>query len=79
MDDPRAVSERLRELQSTARQILSSGVTWMVYELPSGPYDRRQTTSLIFEAPAIIRRVREFPRDWRGLQDEELMALSWAT
>jgi hypothetical protein len=49
-----------------------------VYELPPLTYDRRSTTSLVFESDNFIRRVRDFPADWRKLSDDELLALSWS-
>lgn len=35
--------------------------------------------SLIFESEVSFRRVRDYPRSWRQLGDEELYALSWGT
>ena len=65
------------ELHRTARRLMSDGVLWLVYELPPSPFDRRQTASLLFESDIAIRRVRNYPGDWRTLSDDELFALSW--
>jgi hypothetical protein len=54
------------------------GVPWLVYVLPPLTYDRRNATSLVFESDNFIRRVRDFPAEWRKLSDDELFALSWA-
>jgi hypothetical protein len=50
---------------------------WRVYELESGPYDRRSGCSLIFESDGVLRRVRDYPTNWRELSDTELMVVSW--
>jgi hypothetical protein len=50
---------------------------WRVYELPPLPFDRRNSSSLVFESDNAVRRVRNYPLDWRHLSDEELLALSW--
>ena len=60
-----------------ARQLFMDGVPWLVYELPPMTFDRRNSPSLVFETDDTLRRVREFPADWRGLSDDDLFALSW--
>jgi hypothetical protein len=50
---------------------------WLVYELPALPFDRRSTPSLVFESDSSVRRVRNYPADWRTLGDDDLFALSW--
>jgi hypothetical protein len=70
-------SSRLRELQRAARRIPSDGVLWLVYELAASAYDRRQSPCLIFESDSVVRRVRDYPPNWRELGDEDLIALSW--
>jgi hypothetical protein len=50
---------------------------WRVYELGPGAYDRRGSNSLIFESDGVVRRVRQFPADWRSMSPEALLALSW--
>jgi hypothetical protein len=77
MPDAELPSSQLRELQKTARRLMSEGVLWLVYELPATAYDRRQTACLIFETDNIVRRVRKYPEQWRKLSDNELLALSW--
>ena len=63
---------------ANARRIVVDYVAWLVYELPPAPYDRRSTPSLIFEHEFVMRRVRNFPSEWRALSDDDLLALSWA-
>jgi len=67
----------LEELHLTARQLWVDGVLWFAYELPASSFDRRSTASLVFESDAMMRRIRNYPADWRQLEDEELFALSW--
>jgi hypothetical protein len=57
--------------------MLVDGASWLVYELPALPFDRRSTPSLVFENENTVHRVRNYPLDWRLLSDEELFALSW--
>lgn len=76
-DSPESYS-RLRDAQRTGRQLLIEGALWIVYELPASPFDRRQAVSLVFESESAIRRVRNFPSEWRALGDTALFALSWA-
>jgi hypothetical protein len=73
-----------RPHQSARAQGLANGRTienddgqWRVYELESGPYDRRSGRSLIFESDGVLRRVRDYPEEWRALSDAELMEVSW--
>ena len=54
-------------------------VLWLVYELPPLPVDRRNSPSLIFESDTAIRRVRNYPLEWRALSDAELFTLSLNT
>lgn len=62
---------------ATCRTIETDDGQWRVYELESGPYDRRSGRSLIFESDGVLRRVRDYPEEWRGLSDAELMEVSW--
>lgn len=71
-------SSLLRELQRTARRILTDGTLWLVYELVASGYDRRQSPSLIFESDTTVRRVRNYPANWRELSDDDLLSLSWS-
>lgn len=77
MADAELPSTELRELQRTARRLISDGELWLVFELLPSPFDRRHSASLIFESDSAIRRVRNYPSHWRNLNDEALFALSW--
>lgn len=50
---------------------------WRVYELAPASYDRRGGNTLVFETEGVIRRVRNYPDNWRELSPEALLALSW--
>jgi hypothetical protein len=52
---------------------------WLVYELPPLTFDRRAAASLVFESETVLRRVRDYPEDWRELSDADLFALSLST
>jgi len=67
---------RLEEAMRTAREIVVEDVVWRVFELAPFPFDRRSTPSLIFENEHVMRRIRNYPADWRTLTDEDLFALS---
>jgi hypothetical protein len=67
-----------RDAKQNGRRVFADGVLWFVFELPPTPYDRRQSPSLVFESDATVRRVRNYPANWRTLTDAELLALSWA-
>jgi hypothetical protein len=54
----------------------SEGRSWLVRELQHLGYDRRSTSSLLFERHDVIRRVRNFPENWMTLGDADLFALS---
>jgi len=71
-------SSSQRNAQQTARRVMSDGVLWLVFEVPAMPYDRRGTSSLIFESDTTLRRVRNYPANWRELSDEQLLSLSWS-
>jgi hypothetical protein len=77
VNEPTHLRHVLRAAQETARHIVVDGVPWLVYELPALPFDRRNSTSLVFESDNSVRRVRDFPADWRSLTDDELAELSW--
>ena len=65
------------EALANSRTIYTDDGQWHVYEVESGPYDRRSGRSLIFESDGVLRRVRDYPSDWRELSDAELMVVSW--
>jgi hypothetical protein len=56
-----------------ARVLHRQGEQWLVYELTSA-YDRRGG-SLVFESENVVRRVRDYPENWRELPDEDLLPL----
>jgi hypothetical protein len=58
------------------RVFLLGGVRWSVYEHVMA-YQRRTRPDLVFESDAVIRRVRNYPENWRSLSNEELWRLSW--
>ena len=64
-----------RSARAGARVLQAEGVRWLVFEFQQD-YDRRSSTSLIFDGDAVVRRVREYPTNWRELSDQELIALS---
>ena len=56
----------------------ADGVRWSVREAsPSHVAAHAGKTSLIFESAVAVRRVWNYPEDWRGLTPEQLSALSW--
>lgn len=61
-----------------ARVIVVNDVRWLVYE-HAPALDRRSAPTLVFESDEVMRRVREFPHDWRNWTDEALYELSWKT
>ena len=52
---------------------------WRIYELAPGALDRRGSNTLIFESDGVIRRVRNYPANWRELSHAELLSLSWTS
>ena len=52
------------------------GREWVVREVPAPDFDRRQRATLVFEAPDVMRRVRQYPENWRALPDDELFDVS---
>ncbi len=59
-----------------ARVIVVNDVRWLVYEHATA-FDRRSAAALVFECDEVMRRVREFPPDWREWSDARLYELSW--
>ena len=49
---------------------------WVVIEIRDAPYDRRDASSLVFSTEGVMRRVRNYPRNWLELTDAELLRLS---
>lgn len=53
-------------------------VRWTVREYPeSGPTAQMIAPCLVFGCESAVRRVREFPPNWRELKAEALLELSW--
>jgi hypothetical protein len=79
--DDRRLDVRRSADRPPAREFIDARhVLWCVYESPRPCADGTpRPGSLIFESDAAIRRVRDFPADWRTLTDAELEALSWGT
>ena len=61
------------------RRIFADNSLWSVYELPPCAYALHDASSLIFESIKIVRRVRNYPRNWRALPDAELILLKERT
>jgi hypothetical protein len=58
---------------------MSDGVFWTVREYAAGsPMADGGDACLIFESDTLFRRVRNFPRNWRELEADTLLAVSWA-
>ena len=53
------------------------GIAWFVFVQVRGDDDGRQGQSLIFASETVVRRVRNFPDDWRERSSAELERLSW--
>jgi hypothetical protein len=77
-DDFRGRFDETSAAKQSSREIVVDNVLWLVYELPPTAFDRRSGPSLVFESDATMRRVRMYPANWRGLSDEDLLALSWS-
>jgi hypothetical protein len=71
-------SKLRQEALRSARRVYVDGETWLVYELPPLAFDRRSTSSLVFESEGTVRRVRNYPPNWRDLSDAELFDVSWS-
>ena len=79
MPDRPELHHALREARGNERAIFIERVRWIVFELAPPVLDRRSTPSLVFESEGTVRRIRNYPPDWRSLDDESLFALSWGT
>lgn len=55
----------------------SDGVAWTVDEYAESAGGGAEDRHLIFECDGVMRRVRNFPRNWRDLGTDALLALSW--
>ncbi|HYD53428.1 MAG TPA: hypothetical protein VEA99_12400 [Gemmatimonadaceae bacterium] len=72
---PDSFSGVYRDALEHARPLADGALLWRVYELPPPSYDRRRGGTLVFEHAAVIRCVRDYPADWRTLDDRELLRL----
>ena len=64
------------------RTFAVGGVTWTVTErdgagVPGNGDGARGRRCLVFASPEAVRRVWDYPPDWRALPDAALFALSW--
>jgi hypothetical protein len=67
------------QTQSDRRSILGcDGSEWLVREFETGNAGSA-SRSLVFERPEVVRRVRDYPRNWASLTDEQLYRLSLRT
>lgn len=65
--------EDVTRAREQARILHLEGERWLVYELLPA-YDRRGA-SLVFESENVVRRVRDYPGNWRELADADLLPL----
>ena len=63
--------EDVARARKEARILFVEGERWIVYEVVSA-YDRRGA-SLVFESENVVRRVRDYPANWRELPNAELL------
>jgi hypothetical protein len=59
------------------RTFYHNNVLWIVGERPARAMDIKRTPHLVFESDDCIRRVRNFPTNWRELDTTQLYELSW--
>jgi hypothetical protein len=64
--------------QRRGRQLVIDGLVWTVYEHVVN-YGDRLATTLVFDRPGLVRRIRRFPTNWMELDDRALHALSDGT
>jgi hypothetical protein len=55
----------------------AAGKWWCVSERPCRESDPADMTCLVFMSEGTVRRVLNFPEDWRRLTAAELQAVSW--
>lgn len=61
------------------RRILAENADWCVYELLSGEPSSDDGPCLVFESTKVVRRVRNYPLNWRELPEGELLRLKELT
>jgi hypothetical protein len=71
------LSPLLDEDAADNRRFYYSEQHWVVRERRARPSDAQQTAHLVFESDGVVRRVRNFPVNWRELSAAELYELSW--
>lgn len=59
------------------RFVAPDGTHWAVHEISPGPSRPWAGRSLIFVSEQSFRRVYHYPPNWRDLDADELLALSW--
>jgi hypothetical protein len=67
------MQEEVARAREEARVLHIEGERWLVYELLS-TYDRRGG-SLVFESDNVVRRVRDYPANWREVADADLLSV----
>ena len=65
------MQEDVARARNEARILYVEGERWIVYEVVSA-YDRRGA-SLVFESENVVRRVRDYPANWRELPNADLL------
>jgi len=73
---PSVVSPNRVAVVEGSRIIQGGGQQWVVHESQWTSPGSGVLACLIFENDAVVRRVREFPVDWRTRSDADLYALS---
>jgi hypothetical protein len=67
------------QLQTGKRSIVGGdGNEWVVREFENAGVEA-PSKSLVFERADVVRRVRDYPRDWASLSDDQLYRLSLRT
>ena len=74
-DPSDAEMQHAAEASNGRRCFVVNGVAWSV-RVAANPYDRRTRPDLIFDSDTAVRRVRNYPSNWRELPDDLLFALS---
>ncbi len=69
----------MKNAKSDWRSILDgNGCEWIVRELETVDVGS-PSRSLVFERPEVVRRVRDYPRNWATLNDDQLYRVSLRT
>jgi hypothetical protein len=68
-------SAALLAARRSARELICEEGCWLVYEIPAPAYDRRRSPCLVFETEGAFHRMRDYPAEWRELDDAALLAL----